>query len=317
MLIGPGEYGEYFENAHSYKQKRDGRRVQRLVEEVKPGHKVALKRPAKRGQWEVLAVGVVKSDYKWMPVFDDVQGWDIRHGRHVEWRKPTDNTKTMRGFNRGTLWKVQKAETKRAIESMWKSGKRIGPTDLPSPVEKLEEEDLARNLMSHGMEAKQVRHLIKTIRRITGLAEWYRERVREGVKVKEHETRTFLVVPLLLALGWPEKKLKIEWHNIDIAFFDNPYSEDTDQCVAILESKKLLESLASRAINQASAYADKYPRCRKVVVSDGCSYKLFERERGDTWRYTAYLNVLKPRLSHPYTKDIGGAPEVIMNLRGL
>lgn len=41
-----------------------------------------------------------------------------------------------------------------------------------------------------------------------------------------------------------QKKLKIEWHNIDIASFDNPYSGDTDQCVAVLES------LASRAIKR-------------------------------------------------------------------
>jgi len=28
--------------------------------------------------------------------------------------------------------------------------------------------------------------------------------------IREHETRTFLVIPLLLALGWAEQQLKIE-----------------------------------------------------------------------------------------------------------
>lgn len=63
---------------------------------------------------------------------------------------------------------------------------------------------------------------VKVVHRIRDLGQWYRDRVREGIKVKEHETRTFLIVPLLLALGWPEQKLKIEWYNIDIAFFSNP-----------------------------------------------------------------------------------------------
>jgi hypothetical protein len=49
-------------------------------------------------------------------------------------------------------------------------------------------------------------------------------------------------------------------------------------------------------------------------VSDGCSYKLFERKGGDDWYYFAYLNVLKPRLSHPYRDGIGGASDVLVRL---
>ncbi len=316
MLIGPGEYGEYHNNVRDYQQKKDGRRVKRLVHEVKTGHKVALKRPAGRDQWQVLAVGVVESGYQWMPVFDDVEGWDIRHGRRVEWRKPADGPQTMGGFTRGTLNKIKKEQTRQAVETIWESGKRIETSALPSPLEKLSGEDLMHNLVDHGMEEEEAETFVEVVHRIRDLAQWYRDRVREGVKVKEHETRTFLIVPLLLALGWPEKKLKIEWHNIDISFFEDPYSEDTDQCVMVLESKKLLESLASRTINQAHGYADKYPRCRRVVVSDGCSYKLFERRGSTAWRYAAYLNVLKPRMSHPYRRNIGGASEVITSLRG-
>jgi|SRR5215217_5692330 len=313
MLIGPGEYGDYRVDAQVYGHKRDGRQVQRLAREVKPGHKVALKRPAGH-RWEVLAVGEVKSDYEWMPVFDDVEGWDIRHGRRVEWRKPADGSKIMGGFTRGTLNKVEKAETKQAIEQMWNSGQQTAPSSLPSPAEKLRDDDLTDILVEDGVEIKQAGEIVRTIEEIRDLAQWYRERVREGIKVKEHETRSFLIVPLLLALGWPEQKLKIEWHNIDIAFFDNPYSEDTDQCVMILESKKLLESLASRTIHQAYEYAVKYPRCRQAVVSDGCSYKLFERKGGNDWCYSAYLNVLKPRLTHPYQDGIGGASDVLVSM---
>jgi hypothetical protein len=314
ILIGPGEYGEYSENTHRYKQEKDGRQVIRLAEEVEPDDVVALKRPTGR-LWEVLAVGVVKSDYVWLPVFDDVEGWDIRHGRRVEWVLPTDGPKKMGGFTRGTLNRVGKAETIEAIDGIRRSGKRRDSRDIPPPAEELSDENLIDNLIDFGLAAEDAEKFMQAVQKIRGLAEWYRDLVRQGVKVKEHETRTFLIVPLLLALGWPEPKLKIEWHNIDIAFFENPYSEETDKCIMILESKKLLESLASRARDQAAAYAAKYPRCKVVVVSDGCSYKLFERE-GDNWRFSAYLNILKPRLSHPYRENIRGASDVITSLMG-
>jgi hypothetical protein len=49
-------------------------------------------------------------------------------------------------------------------------------------------------------------------------------------------------------------------------------------------------------------------------VSDGCSYKLFEKREGDEWEPSAYLNILKPRVSHPYSENIGGAPDVLTTL---
>jgi hypothetical protein len=314
MLIGPGEYGEYCGNDLIYKRKKDGRRVQRFVEEVKNGHKVALKRPAEGNQWEVLAVGVVTGDYEWIPVFDDVEGWDIRHGRRVEWREPADGPKTMSGFTRGTLSKVKKTEIKREIGRIWEAGKARKSKNIPSPAKTLSDQDLVNIIKRDGLSAEKAEETVRTIERITELAEWYREKVREGIKVKEHETRTFLIVPLLLALGWPERHLKIEWHNIDIAFFDEPYSEDTDQCVMILESKKLLESLATKAEKQVTGYSSRCPNCQRLVVSDGCSYKLFDKGDGDEWRPSAYLNILKPRVSHPYRETIGGASEVLTSL---
>jgi hypothetical protein len=260
--------------------------------------------------------GRVEGDYEWMPVFDDVEGWDIRHGRWVEWRTPADGPKKMRGFNRGTLLKLKEAETQQAIDGIWESGEQVQTTALPSQQEKVRDEALMHNLVVHGLKGEVAEPFVQAVERIRGLGQWYRERVRKGIKVKEHETRTFLIVPLLLALGWPERNLKIEWHNVDIAFFENPYSEDTDQCVMIMESKKLLESLASRTIKQAYDYADRYPRCKKVIVSDGCSYKLFTRKGGDDWCYSAYLNVLKPRPTHPYRDGIGGASDVLISLLG-
>ena len=82
----------------------------------------------------------------------------------------------------------------------------------------------------------------------------------------------------------PEQRLKIEWKNVDIAFFERPYTKKDDECIIILESKKLWAGL-SYAEGQAKGYADKHPECKKLIVSDGCCYKLFERN-GDDWRYS-------------------------------
>jgi len=154
----------------------------------------------------------------------------------------------------------------------------------------------------------------KTSQRIRRLVKWYNT---EGKDIKEHETRTFLIIPLLLALGWPEQKLKIEWNNIDIAFFNKPYSEkneDCNQCAIILESKKLREGL-TYGTSQAKTYASKYKKCNRLIVSDGCCYKLYKRKENQ-WKYSAYLNILKPKRNHPYEPNVKGAPDVFMSLMG-
>ncbi len=41
--------------------------------------------------------------------------------------------------------------------------------------------------------------------------------------MSEHETRTFLITPLLVALGWSEQRIKIEWDKLDVALFRYPH----------------------------------------------------------------------------------------------
>ncbi len=165
------------------------------------------------------------------------------------------------------------------------------------------------------MRIKDAEDFAQTIRRIRRLVKWYYE---NGADISEYETRTFLIVPLLLTLGWTEQKLKIEWNNIDIAFFEKPYTWeniDSNECIIILESKRLWEGL-SFAPNQATKYARKYPKCDKMIVSDGCCYKLYIR-KGSNWNYSAYLNILKLKRKHPYEPNVGGASDVFLSLMGV
>jgi len=313
MLIGPGDPGGYFENKEYYKNTYKSNDITVFAEDVEDSDIVVLKRPSGK-LWEVLAIGTVKNEYVHLPVFDDVEGWGLQHCRYVEWKKPKGK-KLITGLTRGTFKGINKRSTIEKIDKILDSGEPIISSSIPEPPKKLNDEDLIDVLINHGLRPKDAEDFTQTIHRIRRLVKWYDDC---GIDVKEHETRTFLIIPLLIALGWPEQKLKIEWNNIDIAFFEKPYSEenkDSNKCIIILESKRLWEGL-SYGTSQASTYASKYPSCTRMIVSDGCCYKLFKR-KGDEWNYSAYLNILKPKLKHPYEPNVKGAPDVFLSLMGM
>ena len=89
ILIGPGEPGDYFEKKDTYKKYPWGSTVKAFAEQVRDGDMVVLKRPSKK-LWKVLAVGMIKGGYQYLPIFDDVEGWDLQHCRMVEWFLPED-----------------------------------------------------------------------------------------------------------------------------------------------------------------------------------------------------------------------------------
>ena len=88
--------------------------------------------------------------------------------------------------------------------------------------------------------------------------------------IREHETRSFLVLPLLLALGWSEQQIKIELgvkgerKRIDIACFARAYRRDSsgelnyEDCTLIIETKDFRLGL-EEAPDQAKAYAEHFP----------------------------------------------------------
>ncbi len=313
MLIGPGDPGEYFQNQEYYRKVYKPNDITMFAEQVKDGDIVVLKRPHKR-EWEIVAIGTVKGEYDYLPVFEDVEGWDLQHCRYVEWRRPK-NAVRVKGLTRGTFKAINNQNIIKTINELLESDnleKPETPDPIPNLPEKLMDEDLIEILINHGLRIKDAEDLTQTINRIRRLVKWYYE---NGADISEHETRVFLIVPLLLALGWPEQKLKIEWNNIDIAFFEKPYTKEdkgSNECITILESKRLHEGL-SFAQDQAEKYAKSYPGCNKIIVSDGCCYKLYVRN-GDKWNYSAYLNILKLKRRHPYEPDVGGAPEVFLSL---
>jgi hypothetical protein len=310
MIMGSGDPGPYFEKKDFYTNKKlyASSDISKFAEEVKEGDVVVLKKP-QNDLWEVLAIGIVKGEYAHLPIFEDVEGWCLQHCRYVEWKQPKKKT-AIPGLSRGTFRAINSPSTILAIDKIRESElKSLRAKDLPTPVDNLTDEDLIDILIDNGLRPSDAEDLTLTINRIRRLVKWYHSKQYD---ISEHEARTFLIVPLLLALGWPEQKLKIEWNKIDIAFFNEPYVQKNDECIMILESKRLWAGLGA-AETQASSYACNYPKCDKMIVSDGCCYNLFKR-KGTKWKLSAYLNILKPKTAHPYKRGVDGADAVFLTL---
>lgn len=121
------------------------------------------------------------------------------------------------------------------------------------------------------MRPKTAENLTATLDRIRSLAQYYHEHY-DRPDVREHETRTFLVIPLLLALGWAEQQIKIELpvkdrRRADVACFPKPYTKKNPGCVLILETKAFSQGL-DYAPEQAKRYPDSLPKCQVVVLGE-------------------------------------------------
>jgi hypothetical protein len=86
-LIGPGDAG-------AWTSERDDNEfesgfVRRFASEITAGDAILLR----TGLAMIAAVGLVASDYLYLNVFDDVNGWDLQHARRVRWcRLPAPHT---------------------------------------------------------------------------------------------------------------------------------------------------------------------------------------------------------------------------------
>ena len=309
ILVGPGSPGNYFTNKATYADQNHWAYrpfIPTIAEVINKGDIVVLKRPS-GSQWEVIAVGEILSDYEFLDAFSDVDGWDLQHGRRVKWKTPEKRT-VISGLRRGTLFSVNNQNAISEIDNVWKHGVHFPSEQVPPSVSEISVDDLIDSLMEKGLPSNSAEDITHTIWRLRRIARWYSQQEAE---VGEHEIRTFLIVPLLTSLGWAEQKLKIEWNNIDIAIFDSPYSTKSVP-VALIESKRLWDGLRY-APEQGKIYAHRFPSCRYFVVSDGMRYKLYEKKKDD-WQFSSYMNLMSPKRSHPYYKNVKGAVDFFLKL---
>jgi hypothetical protein len=140
----------------------------------------------------------------------------------VDWHVP-NKPRSVSGFTRKTIEKAQEATLKRAADDIVREFPIRSVEAEPEPVKRLNNDEILNFLIIEGLRPGAAEELTSAFRRIRLLARYYFDKCK-WQDIREHETRTFLVMPLLLALGWSEQQIKIELSvkgmgRIDVACF--------------------------------------------------------------------------------------------------
>lgn len=282
----------------------------------------------KRGNSRIAAVGrVVERGGKHVGVDDkewlEVDGWYLPAYCYVRWHRPSQDVE-VGGLTRKTMERAHQHELQEiARQILTECPSYASRITDPPPTREVSDEEILEFLIQEGLSPTVAEDLTSALRRVRLLARYYRDRSR-WEDVREHETRTFLILPVLLALGWSEQQMKIELgtrggKRIDIACFSRAYyrkengEANNEDCALIIESKGF-DSGLHYANDQAVAYAENFPSCRAVLVSNGYSYKAFERDATGAFsqKPSAYLNLLNPRDRYPLDPEqVDGALGVL------
>lgn len=289
------------------------------MEKVEQGDIVVLK----MGTQKILAAGKViqrdgkprgDADKEWLRDFD---GWDLQAYCYIDWKKPSKPV-AVKGLARKTIQKLHQQKHKDVADDILNTGSDETVASEPEETREIQDREILKFLVKEGLRPSSADDLTNTVSRIRLLAEYYYHHCN-WEDIREHETRTFLVVPLLLALGWAEQQIKIELPcsvgKIDMACFSKSYSYERkkDECVAIIETKGFSSGL-DYVQKQAKAYSKDFPNCKVVIVTNGYCYKIYLRvgKRQFQTNPSAYINLLKPKERYPIDpENVGGALDAI------
>lgn len=279
------------------------------IQEVQPGNVVILK----SGRTEIVAAGHaverngVCSGERESRDFD---GWDLGGYCYVNWHIPPAPI-AVAGLSRGTICRVQDIRPRDQADNI------IATYDVqeiydPEPfTQQIDDEQILNFLITEGLRPGAAEDLTGAFRRIRRLAHYYRNYAWDDTR--EHEAQTFLVIPLLLALGWAEQQIKIEYpvqgnNRADIVCFSRPYSQPDTQCKIVIETKRFNKGLDD-ALDQAQWYGEELGS-NIVAVTNGYCYKIYGRDPNGEFMLQAYLNIFFPTDCYPRDEEIEGALEV-------
>ncbi len=313
MIVGPGGPGP-FEEARYSNQGDIRNSLRRFCVQAHRGDLVILR----LGTGDVLALGEIADDQAgWCELFADVDGWDLHHVRRVRWFPNTAKdfpSKTFGGQVR-TFAAVNVSLVRSWVESLDipDSVRTRQLVQLPPAGTLLDSDELGTRLFVEGLPSEYVDKLMATFASLQRVASWYRnETKRPEGRPSEQETVCYLVVPLLLSLGWSQQTAAVEWNRVDVALFRGmPSKDSTLSCV--VEAKLLGRSVFS-PFGQACEYALRAGRdgCDRLIVTDGIRYAL-HRRTGGNFLLEAYLNILEMRDSYPIL-DCGGAVQAVLGM---
>ena len=292
-----------------------GKKYMNRMEQIEKGDIVVLK----RGLQEILAAGRVTKRYsrevkEWLKDFD---GWDLPGYCHVDWKENLENSTPPRGLARHAIARVNKREVKNKADEILCFGGELEVSPEPRKTEPVGVNEILKYLKEAGLKTSSADEFTSAIDRIRLLAEYYFHAKFGWHWILEHETRTFLVVPLLLALGWSEQQIKIELAckggKVDIALFRKNFERNMDDCVVIIETKAFHFGL-DYADKQAKIYSKNFPSCNVLITTNGHCYKIYNKNGANEFKTdpSAYMNLRKPTKKYPIDpKNVDGALEAI------
>ena len=253
----------------------------------------------------------------------DHDGWSLPEFCYVDWRKPNEPI-PVGGLNIGAIQRLNQEEPISVADDILNTGTIVPISPEPSSeISEVTDDKILKFLIEEGLRPSSSYEITSTISKIRLLADYYnRQYGYPWADIGEHEIRTFLVIPLLLALGWSEQQVKIELSceagKIDVACFREPCRSNNrgeweEECVAIIETKSFRAGL-DYAHQQAKIYSEDFPHCQAVIATNGYCYKVYLRDQNDQFRITpsAYINLLRPRDKYPLDpENVGGALKAI------
>ena len=278
-LIGPGDAGPW--SADRSDEEFEGGFARRFATEVGIGDAVLLR----TGISTIRAVGLVASEYQYLPQFDDVNGWDLQHGRRVRWcplPEAYDFGGRVFGANPPRLSRIQAAEiVEYALRFL-----RSSPTNWQADaLPKLPEEEAE-------LEAPPA-ELQEILAQVHDLSRLYWDVDSFGDRPMEDELVAHCVVPFLRALGWPVERISVKWHNIDVCVF-SALPRIPDHCDYLIEAKRLGSGVEG-ALEQAIGYVSDLGVSCDVVVTDGIRYRMYEARKD--FAPVAYANLARLKMS--------------------
>lgn len=313
MFLGPGRFGPYapsqYDDNPACKAEGEGKitYIRQFATEVRRKDIVLL-----RAGYRVLALGVVMGEYFHSTAFDDVYGWDLEHCHRVVWQRQHDDAlrqlQTSGPFFRSrkqipTFTGVHDPVVLDPIRHLFSQRLRRDLLPLPEPLPPpLTPEQLSDALFREGLSYDASLHVERAIRKLRGLLDWYGEERSPG-RPTEHEVVAHMILPLLLALGWSEQLLAVEWKKIDLAVFTHTPT-DAAACGLVCEAKGM-DSPLQDVVEQAIGYCKqhKLDNCRKILVGNGGYFSVY-RKRDDGWEPepSGYISLRKLRRHYLWPK---------------
>lgn len=319
MFMGPGQVGEYEDERYGdavargeITSKNKARMVRSFVQDVTPGDLVLLRKGHR-----VVAIGLVADEeggrqgYRYDDTFSDIFGWDLQHTRRVVWQEQLQGE--LNAIQRGgdlfqsykqqpTFTRVRQQDTLDRIASLIRRcvDRPLRPRPEPLPPE-LSLEEVGQQLFSKGLANNAVDNVLRAIERQRRLLSWYYAQGEISSRPDEHEVVAHMVLPLLLALGWSEQLLAVEWHKVDLAaFWGTPTTPE--RCVLVCEAKHMGHGLQD-VREQAIGYIGKLGLrgCGKILLTQGARFYVYEKV-ADEWPTEAepagYINLERISENH-------------------